>query len=509
MLTGALPRDRVARASSLVSAGQAGVPGESLLSRSFTVLTSVALVIVLYMAATMEPIAGPRPTAMPAEQLVEAAPSPVLLAPSYRPRPSIDAAQRQTSSIASSPAAAVTPLDPKWEWARNATIVFTWVNGSDPEYCKLRQEYGGAYAIGGDRDRDNDDLKFSLLTLAKHMPWHTGRIGIVSPSPPSFIRLAHPPIDASGKRVPHPSPAAQTGRADPLGRIEWIDQNALLPKEAQPTFSSNVVEAFLHKLPPPPVGSHLPDSEWIIHCNDDYTFPSLLHPSDFFTLGAGPEASYGNVWINEDNHRGRGASRGVLQFLEPQAIRKRLDYDDMIPSQNIWLFSTYHTVDVIENAYGPIDQLAFPPHYVKHAPFVYSRTGLEGTARRFQAEVNKTLSHRCRHYNDVITPLLVHAYTAMEGSVPGARSHDQPMPLTFAVVPNEVIMPATLLQKWTSHPETNAAVRLSVRHRIARGLKFLAMNDEMGTGLEARKASADLRRLYRELYGDKKSHFEL
>lgn len=141
---------------------------------------------------------------------------------------------------------------------------------------------------------------------------------------------------------------------------------------------------------------------------------------------------------------------------------------------------------------------------------MYSRTALEGAALKFQKEVNKTLSHRFRHHDDVITPLLVHAYTALEGSLPkGKRPHGKEDSLSFAVVPSSEMTPRTLLQKWTSDPRENREIMRTVRQRIAQGLSFMAMNDEIGTGAPADKASASLRQFYRELYGDRKSPFEL
>lgn len=485
-------------------------PSEPLASRVFTALTALGLAAILLVAATQRPAAAPEHAPASAQLPTVAGAASVPGTPGAVGLPSQQgaAAPVPTPGVGVSPPAAL--LEPEWAWARNATILYTWVNGSDPENRRLREQYGGVFAVGGDRDRDNDDLKFSLRTLARHMPWHTGRVVVVSPSPPSFVRLAHPPIDASGKPYAHASPAAQTGQSDPLGRIEWVDQNALIPKEAQPTFSSNVVEAFLHRLPPPPPGSHLPDSEWIIHCNDDYTFPSPLHPSDFFTLGGGRSALPGVLWT-KNGYSGRGSGPGVLQFLENNQIRKPADYADLVPSQNIWRFSTYNSLDAVERAYGPAAGLTFPPRYVKHAPFVYSRTALEGTAFKFAAEVNKMLTHRFRQYDDVITPLLVHAYTALDGSMPkGTRPQGkEDSPLTFAVVPSSLITPATLLQKWSSNLGANNKIMRTVRDRVATGLKFLAMNDEIGTGARAAKASADLRAFYRDMYGDQKSAFEL
>ena len=48
-------------------------------------------------------------------------------------------------------------------------LVYTWVNGSTYEYQKLREAAGGPKAVGGARDRDNGELRFSLRSVRKFM----------------------------------------------------------------------------------------------------------------------------------------------------------------------------------------------------------------------------------------------------------------------------------------------------------------------------------------------------
>ncbi len=93
-------------------------------------------------------------------------------------------AQKQASAPVAQLSSSAARLEPEWEWAREVSIVYTWVNGSDPEYRRARQKYGGK--VGGNRDRDNDDLRFSLRTLQRYMPWHTGKVYVVSPSRPTW-----------------------------------------------------------------------------------------------------------------------------------------------------------------------------------------------------------------------------------------------------------------------------------------------------------------------------------
>ena len=118
---------------------------------------------------------------------------------------------------------------------RHTSIVYTWVNGSDPAYMELRKEHGGPVSacvvgprqcaslptdtravaltclavpqgvVGGARDRSIDELRYSIRSLIKYIPWLEGRIYIVSP--------AQTPVPAQiyKKRATH------------LGRIACVD----------------------------------------------------------------------------------------------------------------------------------------------------------------------------------------------------------------------------------------------------------------------------------------------
>jgi hypothetical protein len=55
---------------------------------------------------------------------------------------------------------------------RRMSIVYTWVNGSQPCYRAKRELAGGKKAIGGSRDREIGELKYSIRSLKKNLPWH-------------------------------------------------------------------------------------------------------------------------------------------------------------------------------------------------------------------------------------------------------------------------------------------------------------------------------------------------
>ena len=81
------------------------------------------------------------------------------------------------------------------EFYENVPIIYTWVDGSDPDYAKTRERYGGKAAVGGARDRDSGELRFSLRSLLKFLPWWKGEIFIVAPNQtPLWLKTAHPRV---------------------------------------------------------------------------------------------------------------------------------------------------------------------------------------------------------------------------------------------------------------------------------------------------------------------------
>ena len=72
---------------------------------------------------------------------------------------------------------------------RRMSIVYTWVNGSQPCYREMRQQHGGKQAIGGSRDREIGELMYSIRSFKKFVPWH-----IVSRLPSSSHTMQKRPV---------------------------------------------------------------------------------------------------------------------------------------------------------------------------------------------------------------------------------------------------------------------------------------------------------------------------
>ncbi len=140
-------------------------------------------------------------------------------------------------------------------------VVYTWVDGADPQLAAKRNAYlperdkRSADSTGAALYRDNDELRYSLRSLARYAPW-VRKIWIATDAQvPAWLDTAHP-------------------------RIRVADHRDFLPADCLPTFNSRVIEAHLHRIP----GL----AERYLYCNDDFFLAAPCTPGHFFTPNSLP-----------------------------------------------------------------------------------------------------------------------------------------------------------------------------------------------------------------------------
>ncbi|KAL6633131.1 hypothetical protein U3516DRAFT_885698 [Neocallimastix sp. 'constans'] len=265
-------------------------------------------------------------------------------------------------------------LDEKWEWCRNISIVYTWVNGSDPNHQEIKSNYNGGIKKVDQRDRSMDELRYSLRSLEKNLPWHEGLIYIVSPNQiPSWLNTEHP-------------------------RIKIIDQATLLPPEYNPTFNSFSIEFYLDKIP----GL----TERFIQLNDDYFFKRYIHPSFFFNQKKFPNFYYGRTHV----HKGFKEAYQISNLKEKTTWHKK------------YWGSIFHTNGVIKEKYGEEAHIVM----LQHAPYVWYRDIFEPMRQYYGKYISQTLSHKFRHPLDLIPTYAHQQYIINVASNPGYKLSDQP-----------------------------------------------------------------------------------
>ena len=161
-------------------------------------------------------------------------------------------------------------------------IVYLWVDGSDREYKKRYS------LLVNSRNRDNDDLKYSLRSLETYMPWWKGKLYIVTDNQqPSWLMLDD--------------------------NIIIVDHNDIIPEEYLPTFNSHFIQRYVHNI------EGIEDNFLLF--DDDFILNDSLEPEDFIKDG---------ILINKFNHT----------VIHPDKLNIK---------SNLWKASVYQTMNILKD----------------------------------------------------------------------------------------------------------------------------------------------------------------
>ncbi|XP_035904040.1 N-acetylglucosamine-1-phosphotransferase subunits alpha/beta [Anopheles stephensi] len=143
-------------------------------------------------------------------------------------------------------------------------VVYTWVNGSDPQFLDELARYSSTRDNA--RYDDKHELRYSLRSLEKYAPWIRNVYIVTNGQVPCWLNLENPRVQI----VPH---------------ADIADEDTALP-----TFSSASIETFIHRIP----GL----SQRFLYLNDDIFLGAPLHPDDLQTLAEGVKVF--TAWIVPD-----------------------------------------------------------------------------------------------------------------------------------------------------------------------------------------------------------------
>ena len=213
-------------------------------------------------------------------------------------------------------------MEPFGQDLPNIDAVFTWVNGADPRW---RKKYRAVVRSKFERSRyqDNEELKYSLRSLAKYAAWFRHIYIVTDAQRPVWLTSGHP-------------------------RIHVVDHTEIMDPQYLPTFSSRAIELNVHKI----AGL----SETFVYFNDDVvlvrpyslcdvlsgTNRKLLYSREEVSLPTGAPQTSDSAWYGSlrtlnrllDERYGHSASERKLIAHQPYPMRKAL-------MQKLW--STFPT----------------------------------------------------------------------------------------------------------------------------------------------------------------------
>eukprot|EP01105_Mastigella_eilhardi_P027902 TRINITY_DN8868_c0_g1_i1.p1 TRINITY_DN8868_c0_g1~~TRINITY_DN8868_c0_g1_i1.p1 ORF type:complete len:366 (-),score=95.11 TRINITY_DN8868_c0_g1_i1:19-1116(-) len=224
-------------------------------------------------------------------------------------------------------------------------VVYTWVNGSDPQHIEKMRKFTGYPWAGG--YRDYGVLKYSMRSVDKYMPWVRDIVLVTDGQVPLW---ADP--HAKGFRV--------------VSHKEIFDRESDLP-----TFNSNAIEAQLYNIPGV--------APCILYMNDDM-FLAREIPQDFYFV---PGTARLKLYM----------SKG---FVAPMKEKMKI---------NTWHASVGHSNEILNRFYHA-DNLEYNHNYVGHHCYFMSTDILKLMHERWLPEFKLTTSHRFRERDDTAIPFM-------------------------------------------------------------------------------------------------------
>ncbi|XP_011495372.1 PREDICTED: N-acetylglucosamine-1-phosphotransferase subunits alpha/beta [Ceratosolen solmsi marchali] len=145
-------------------------------------------------------------------------------------------------------------------------VVYTWVNGSDPQFLENLKKYVSATNANSAASRfnDKDELKYSLRSLEMYAPWIRKVYIVTNGQIPNWLDMDNP-------------------RVSLISHKDIFINNSHLP-----TFSSPAIESNIHRIP----GL----SNKFLYFNDDVILGAAVWPEDFITWANGQKV-YLAWWV--------------------------------------------------------------------------------------------------------------------------------------------------------------------------------------------------------------------
>ena len=231
-------------------------------------------------------------------------------------------------------------------------IVYTWVNSNDLAWAEKRNAVLGLAEFNSEIHHhdalyeDNQELKYSLRSIAKYMPWVNNIFIVTDNQIPDWLNINHP-------------------------KIHIIDHKNIFSNHKDlPTFNSCSIETHLH---------HIEGlAEHFVYFNDDMLLGNHCTPEHFYLKNGKPR-----IFVAE---------------ILPIPNSKMLDINKRNPNKiNVHQHTIVNTRLLVKNKLGKSVY-----NNLRHGPKPLLKSKLFELEEIFRNEVNNTSKHTFRTKEDII-----------------------------------------------------------------------------------------------------------
>jgi len=232
--------------------------------------------------------------------------------------------------------------------------VVLWVDGSDPEWQKRREQRKRELGLPPDDPgnvdklfRTHGELRYLFRSIERYAPWLRHIYLVTAGQRPPWLVTSHP-------------------------RLRLVDHEDFIPRTALPVFSSRPIIASLHRI------DEL--AEHYLMFNDDVVLGQMVRPQQFFTSG------------------------GLTKYFPSRSTipRERSDIPHLGARQVV--------AGLLAERYG-----VWPTRTFWHAPHAMRRRTMEAIEDWFGDHLNATIHRPFRSPDDVVTEWLHHYVGQLEG----------------------------------------------------------------------------------------------
>ena len=281
-------------------------------------------------------------------------------------------------------------------------FVVTWVDMDDPKWKAVFAEYSGKTeneknSVSEARFRDYGFLKYWFRGVEKFAPWVRKIHFVTCGQKPDWLDENHP-------------------------KINLVNHEDYIPAQFLPTFNSNVLEHFLHKIPDL--------SEHFVYFNDDFFIINHVGKERFFQNGLPCDIAAFRLNFGESqwNKMLRNNIRIINQHFDKKEVMKHFSrkwYNKIYGKKARWnyIFKPFNRFFVLRT-----------PHNAQ--PFLKST--FDDVWQNYETELTKAAGNQFRQTTD-LTPELFRTWQVCQGNFEPYNTYNDTKMFPLLIKPKQAV----------------------------------------------------------------------